>query len=334
MNIVKKAATIMSNDIKILRKILKSTTKSKVITLIEIIKYRKKYGANMEDYLDFKFYNMKEEEVATYFTYHMNNKLIDRYNDKNKKYMFNNKELFDIIFNDYLGRKWIVNKNVSYEEFEEFIKNQNFIFYKKIGGESGEGAKKININEYNGDIKKLYNYVKKLDKGIIEEYITSHKEIDKICDTGLSTFRILTLNKNGKCIILECTFMMTNGSIVNNSKAMGGGIYSQVDIDKGILLTDGVDINREFHKNHPISGQEIKGFQVPYWEEVKQLINKIYNRVPGINYIGWDIAITDKGPIVIEGNASWPSHRIWQKPYLREKKGKKDEIEAKICEKN
>ena len=118
---VRKAFKIMWNDMKILKEILKKTTKGKIKTIRDIFKYMKKYEINLEDYLSFQFYNMKEEEVATFFTYHMNDKFIDKCNDKSKKYIFNNKELFDIIFNDYLGRKWLATENMTYREFVSFI---------------------------------------------------------------------------------------------------------------------------------------------------------------------------------------------------------------------
>lgn len=329
MNIVKKANMIILNDIKVLKKILKRTTKGKIRTLSEIMKYRRKYEINLEDYLSFQFYNMKEEEVATYFTYQMNNKLIDRCNDKSKKYIFDNKELFNIVFNDYLGRKWLVTNNMSYEEFKDFVKGKEYIFYKKLEGFRGIGAKKIDVKSYGDDIKKLYEDTKNLGRGIIEEVIIPHKNIRKICDSGLSTFRVMTLNKGGKCEILECVFKIVNGGIVDNQET-GGGLVACANVKTGIIETDAVDVNRNFYEKHPISGEKIKGFQIPYWNEVVKLVNKIYNKVPGINYIGWDIGITDDGPVVIEGNASWPSHRSWQAPYLRDKKGKRKEMEEKI----
>ncbi len=33
--------------------------------------------------------------------------------------------------------------------------------------------------------------------------------------------------------------------------------------------------------------------------------------MPGLRYVGWDIALTDAGPVVIEGNAR-PSLRVFQ----------------------
>lgn len=326
-----KIIKILKNNVKILEEIFQSSNKNKIQILREIFKYERKYQINLEDYLSFQFYNLEEQEVATFFTYQMNNKLVDQSNKKNKKYIFNNKELFDIIFNDYLGRGWVSTESVSYEEFVKFVGNKTLLFYKKLAGRRGIGAKKIDVLSYNGDLQKLYNDIKKLEKGILEEHIIAHKEINKICDTGLSTIRVVTLNQNGKCKILTSVFMISNGGIVN-CEVTGGGLSACINVDTGVVETDAVDLKRNFYEHHPISGQKIRDFQVPYWEEVIELVNKVYNKVPGINYVGWDIAITDNGPIIIEGNASWPSHRIWQVPYLREKKGKKEEMIKKLTE--
>ena len=38
------------------------------------------------------------------------------------------------------------------------------------------------------------------------------------------------------------------------------------------------------------------------WEQVIEMLRKAAVRVPEIGYVGWDIAITETGPILIEGN--------------------------------
>jgi len=53
---------------------------------------------------------------------------------------------------------------------------------------------------------------------------------------------------------------------------------------------------------HPVTGVAITGFQVPLYNEVLELVDRLARRVPAFPYIGWDIAITPSGPVVIEGN--------------------------------
>ena len=56
----------------------------------------------------------------------------------------------------------------------------------------------------------------------------------------------------------------------------------------------------EFLK-HPTSGFVFKNFKVPYFKEVLDLTYKATNFLPD-RIIGWDIAITPDGPLLIEAN--------------------------------
>lgn len=46
----------------------------------------------------------------------------------------------------------------------------------------------------------------------------------------------------------------------------------------------------------------IPGFQVPRWDEAVELVTRLANVIETNNYVGWDIALTDKGWVMIEGN--------------------------------
>lgn len=47
------------------------------------------------------------------------------------------------------------------------------------------------------------------------------------------------------------------------------------------------------------------GFKVPYFKESIEMIKKAIEYLP-IKFAGWDIAITEYGPCIIEGN-SYPA---------------------------
>ena len=53
---------------------------------------------------------------------------------------------------------------------------------------------------------------------------------------------------------------------------------------------------------NPLTGVEFEGFQVPFFEEAKQLALDAAACLPGIRIIGWDIAITPDGPEIVEVN--------------------------------
>jgi hypothetical protein len=91
------------------------------------------------------------------------------------------------------------------------------------------------------------------------------------------------------------------GKVVDNANS--GGIVVVVDQKTGILKTNGVDMHGNFYEKHPDSNIVFKGYQIPKWTELLDLVEQIHRtEMPNYPYIGWDFALTDKGWVLIEGN--------------------------------
>ena len=56
---------------------------------------------------------------------------------------------------------------------------------------------------------------------------------------------------------------------------------------------------------HPDSGAQIKGVFINNWEAIKEEVIKFQQAFPFCKAAGWDIAVTDEGPVVIEVNDFW-----------------------------
>lgn len=54
---------------------------------------------------------------------------------------------------------------------------------------------------------------------------------------------------------------------------------------------------------HPDTKKPTVGFSIPQWEMAVDLSLKLSPVVPGSVYIGWDLALTDKGWVMVEGNS-------------------------------
>lgn len=96
-----------------------------------------------------------------------------------------------------------------------------------------------------------------------------------------------------------------------------------VDFKNGLLHKPGASFGTPLYKNHPTTNVQILGVKLPFWEETLALIDKAARRIPSVGYIGWDVAITPTGPIIIEGNTT-PGYKYYQIPsHLYDKKGNK-----------
>ena len=91
-----------------------------------------------------------------------------------------------------------------------------------------------------------------------------------------------------------------NNGVIDNFSS--GGMYAFVD-DKGVVITPAIDKDDNIFGIHPISKKQILGFKVPLFDEAIKLVLEAAKELPQIKYIGWDVAISENGPCIIEGNS-------------------------------
>ncbi len=151
---------------------------------------------------------------------------------------------------------------------------------------------------------------------IVTSFIQQAAYAQAIHPASLNTIRLLTMRAGADqlAFIAAAThrFGASATGPVDNFSA--GGLVAEVDLESGRLSAAaqiGPGNILGFRPNHPDSGARIEGLYVPCWTEAKELVLKLCEMLPNLDYVGWDVAITEEGPVVIEGN-SHPSLRFFQ----------------------
>lgn len=193
------------------------------------------------------------------------------------------------------------------------------------GGEIWKNNNNIFVNSagVHLDFESLLKHIKELQVNslkstfIIQPRIYNHKEIN-FQTRALSTVRINTLLIDGQVHIPFAVFRFSTNTHSDIDNFHAGGYASPINISNGEL---GSASNMGFQSpghwidSHPVNEALIKGLVLPFWEETKSLVTKahqlgFYNRT----LLGWDVAITDEGPLLVECNG-WPDNELIQKPY-------------------
>ena len=287
--------------------------KNKIKTFFDMILCAIKYGAGYNDYIIFEFYKIKAKQRKTYLTRLKNKRLVTTLNSKEYAYIFDQKNVFDKKFKDFLCREVIDLKEIDFDRFKKFIEGKEFFFAKPSVGESGKGIEKIRISDYNS-IEELYEYIKKPEKnfGVIEEVIVQHPDAEKIYPDSLNCLRVVTLVSNGEAHILYSVFKMgNNGKFVDNLE--NGGLACHFDLDKGEIVGQGHTSALINYDAHPATGIKFVGYKLPYIQEVKDLVKKAAMVIPEFRYVGWDVCLTPNGPAIVEGN-DYPAYDFPQLP--------------------
>lgn len=274
-----------------------------------------KSGCGYSDYLNYQLYNKTFKEISEYVTIKHQDKFYEIVSPAKYKTFFTIKPNFLNNFKDFINRDFFENGTV--DDLKKFLSNNEEFMVKPRDGLGGKGVYK----EYRKNIKdvnEFYDYLKN-NNLFIEEYVKQNKEINKLCKESVNTIRIMTFAYNGKSEIVYAAMRIGNG--VNNvDNFHQGGMGCKIDLDKGILIGDAYDKDLNHFKVHPKSKVKFDGFKIPYWEEAKKLVldaSKVNNN---IHMVGWDVAITDDGPTLIEGNRR-PGFDLIQ---VLSKRGRKD----------
>ena len=127
--------------------------------------------------------------------------------------------------------------------------------------------------------------------------------------------RIFTFIKNNKPYFLQAILKIGNGSVVDNFSS--GGMYTYVD-ENGTVFVEAIDRDDNIYYKHPISNKQIVGFKVPMFKEAVDLVKECAKVVPQISYVGWDVAISKDGPVIVEGNCFPGVYQV--KPSLSKKR--------------
>ena len=276
------------------KNMLKKAKKSQLSIVLDMIKCGIKYQAGYYDYQEFEFYLLNDNERKTYLTRGKNDAIVKKYNKKDSWYKFDDKVIFNQIFKDYIKRKHTDLRNCSRLEFETFMTGIEYVIAKPIDGDGGKGIEIFETFEPN-----LYGKLISNKKYLVEEVVKQHHKLAELYDKSVNTLRIFTFLKDGVPYVLQSILKIGNGGVIDNFSS--GGMYTFLD-ENGKVIVPAIDQQDNIYETHPISNKKIIGFEVPMFQEAIEMVKEAAKVVPEIAYVGWDVAITDKGPVVIEGN--------------------------------
>jgi hypothetical protein len=91
-----------------------------------------------------------------------------------------------------------------------------------------------------------------------------------------------------------------------------------VDGSLSAMTGDKPECLSQWYDRHPVTGVAVKGLGVPCWDAVAALAERAHRVTHDRILVGWDIAITPSGPVLLEGNSYPDVHypqRIHRRPY-------------------
>lgn len=147
------------------------------------------------------------------------------------------------------------------------------------------------------------------DALIFESLVRQTEQFAAFNASSVNTVRFMTaLYPDGSAKVIA-TFIKIGraGRCVDNAGG-GGNVDVCVDVATGeiryAIQFDGWHHVQDIDA-HPDSGNPLNGVVIENWESIKAEVIRFQQAFPYCKVAGWDIAITDAGPVVIEVNDFW-----------------------------
>jgi hypothetical protein len=147
---------------------------------------------------------------------------------------------------------------------------------------------------------------------VIQGRVFNHPELQRLSGTqSLQTVRIVTwITKDGDVEIGDTFIKLIVGdNAIDNYSYGHGNMVADIDPDTGALSVpvaaapDGIGIKQV--PVHPNSGNVIAGTILPHWSLARRLIDRTAPLFLPLRTIGWDVALTTDGVVLMEGNDLW-----------------------------
>ncbi len=220
--------------------------------------------------------------------------------------------------------RWLVNERravdltqagpaLSFDEAAEAIVAGPFFAKRRIGG-GGEGAMRIGegVFSFAGGVAepassaRLRALLAQADTDyLIQDIVAQSPALAAINASSLNTIRCLTyLDRAGRARVVAATLRVGAGGMVVDN-ASSGGMYCGVDIDRGRLRAEAVNKADERFTRHPASGAAFKDYPSPDLADAFEACARCHEVVGQPMTVGWDVAMSTAGPLLLEGNPRW-----------------------------
>ena len=161
---------------------------------------------------------------------------------------------------------------------------------------------------YNGEELMLSSLLGQ-DALIFESAIHQTNQFATFNESSVNTIRFMTtLWPDGTARVIATWFKVgRDGKCVDNAGS-GGNVDAAIDPETGMIYNvvqfDGWRKTKEIDY-HPDNGNLLNGVVIDNWDTIKADVLRFQQAFPYCKAAGWDIAITDAGPVIIEVNDFW-----------------------------
>jgi hypothetical protein len=175
------------------------------------------------------------------------------------------------------------------------------LFVKPVDANQGRGAHVRRASDFDADFFASHRNF------LVQPRVIQHPVLDRLYPHSVNSVRIDCLHTEAGWISNAAVLRVgTGGSVIDNYSA--GGIVVGIDLDTGRLRPIArmqPRFGSSWHARHPDTGVAFGDIMVPHWDLLRDTLNRAAEAMLPFVSLGWDLAVTPDGVILIEANGNW-----------------------------
>lgn len=150
------------------------------------------------------------------------------------------------------------------------------------------------------------------DGYILQTCLVQHERLRGMAGNAVSTLRVVTVRDSDEARVLYALWKVPSPDAMSDNFWQSGSMVAAVDETGRVgSCWYGMGRDRSRIDTHPVSGERFDAVQIPQWDDFQRVASEAHGLFPEFGLVGWDIAITPEGPVIVEFNEN-PYHALWQ----------------------
>jgi hypothetical protein len=156
----------------------------------------------------------------------------------------------------------------------------------------------------NVSVSEFANQVEQYAEGgyLFQTRLNPHPKIAKIVGPQMSSVRMFVLVDDAGPVLLRASWKIPSGETVADNFWRSGNMLAGIDVETGkiIRVLKRTATGTEPADKHPKTGANFGGLAFPEWSKMRDIVMRGAAAVPSCHFQGWDVALTDQGPVLVE----------------------------------
>ncbi|MDH3594091.1 MAG: hypothetical protein OEU09_11120 [Rhodospirillales bacterium] len=129
-----------------------------------------------------------------------------------------------------------------------------------------------------------------------------HSRLVELCGERMSSLRLFIIQDSDGPEILRASWKIAVGDNPADNFWRPENLLAAIDVESGRVsrVVQGAGPKLVELESHPDTGARLLDVELPLWPEVRDCCLRGANTLPNCHVQGWDVAITDNGPVLIE----------------------------------